>query len=1154
MKHQIVNLSQYFVILAAFMLLAVQGVYGQTVAIDPATIESPAAGEQFTLNINITGGTNVAGYQLTVTFDPTALSYVSIANGDYLPAGAFATPPNLTDNQVIFGAASLTGSVEGDGTLATVTFTVVEAKNSEIGLEAVVSDPTATAIDVTVEGGMVTLPPAQKPDLVVGQPTVSPTTLAPGERFTLSATVKNQGAGRAAATTLRYYRSTNTTISTRDTEVGKDSVSALGSNQSSAESISLTAPSSPGTYYYGACVEAVTGESSSNNNCSAAVSITVQRAPIVSTPSQPFIYWTDVGADKIQRANLDGSNVQNLVTKDLDLSFDIALDVSNDKMYWTEASDGAHAIKRANLNGGNVETLISGGGAPTGIALDVANGKMYWINNGFDKIQRANLDGSNVETLITGLDDPVYIALDLSNDKMYWTEAGSNPNIQRANLDGSNAETLVAVGTPFGIALDVSDSKMYWIDNKTDSIQRANLNGRNVETLVSSLGTPLDIALDIANSKMYWVDNTGSIKRASFNGGNVETLVTGLDAPMGIALGISPQTLPPTSGGQAPDLVLEAVQVEPATVAAGQAFKLYGTLKNQGTDTSAATTVRYYRSTDNVISTEDTQLGRANRNPLAPNATIRRYLTVTAPTTPGTYYYGICVDSVTTESNTTNNCSAAVSITVPGTPVVSTPSQSFIYWTDGYGDVQRIQRANLDGSNVQDLVTQGLDYPIGIALDVAGSKMYWIDFGTQKIQRANLDGSNVQDLVTQGLDFPFGIALDVAGGKMYWTDVGTVKIQRANLDGSNVQDLVTRGLEDPAGIALDVAGGKMYWTDNGTNKIQRANLDGSNVQDLVTRGLLNPVGIALDVAGGKMYWTDNGTDKIQRANLDGSNVQDLVTQGLENPNIIALDVAGGKMYWTDVGELGSGAQFGKEKIQRANLDGSNVQTLITRAQGLEGPKGIALSIPASAPPIAREDANRDGVVDAQDIVYIGQRYGQTGQSRADVNGDGVVNIDDLILVAAVIDSAPAAPSIRSQLPKDLTAATVEGWLTEAKLRNNKTPTYQRGILTLEQLLAVLTPEETVLLANYPNPFNPETWIPYHLARSADVTLTIYGIDGHVIRQLVLGHQPAGVYQNRSRAAYWDGKNAFGEPVASGVYFYTLTAGEFAATRRMLIRK
>ena len=89
MKHQIANLSKFFVILAVFVLLAVQGVYGQTVSIDPNPIESPAAGEQLTFDINITGGMNVAAYELTVTFDPTALSYVSIVNGNYLPPRAF---------------------------------------------------------------------------------------------------------------------------------------------------------------------------------------------------------------------------------------------------------------------------------------------------------------------------------------------------------------------------------------------------------------------------------------------------------------------------------------------------------------------------------------------------------------------------------------------------------------------------------------------------------------------------------------------------------------------------------------------------------------------------------------------------------------------------------------------------------------------------------------------------------------------------------------------------------------------------------------------------------------------------------------------------------------------------------------------------------
>ena len=98
------------------------------------------------------------------------------------------------------------------------------------------------------------------------------------------------------------------------------------------------------------------------------------------------------------------------------------------------------------------------------------------------------------------------------------------------------------------------------------------------------------------------------------------------------------------------------------------------------------------------------------------------------------------------------------------------------------------------------------------------------------------------------------------------------------------------------------------------------------------------------------------------------------------------------------------------------------------------------------------------------------------------------------------------------------------------------------------------PIETALLANYPNPFNPETWIPYQLAVPANVSIAIYAADGKLVRKLELGHQAIGIYKSLNRAAYWDGKNALGEPVASGLYFYKLTAGEFTATRKMLIRK
>ena len=201
-----------------------------------------------------------------------------------------------------------------------------------------------------------------------------------------------------------------------------------------------------------------------------------------------------------------------------------------------------------------------------------------------------------------------------------------------------------------------------------------------------------------------------------------------------------------------------------------------------------------------------------------------------------------------------------------------------------------------------------------------------------------------------------------------------------------------------------------------------------------------------------------------------------------------------------------------------------------------------------------EDVNNDSVVNIQDLVLVASNLGKTGQNAADVNGDGVVNIQDLVLVAGALGSSAAAPSLNSESLSTLTAADVKSWLTQARQLNLTDATSQRGILFLEQLLAALTPKETALLANFPNPFNPETWIPYDLAKDAEVTLHIYAVNGTLVRTLALGHQAAGMYQNRSRAAYWNGKNEFGESVASGVYFYSLTAGDFKATRKMLIRK
>ena len=203
------------------------------------------------------------------------------------------------------------------------------------------------------------------------------------------------------------------------------------------------------------------------------------------------------------------------------------------------------------------------------------------------------------------------------------------------------------------------------------------------------------------------------------------------------------------------------------------------------------------------------------------------------------------------------------------------------------------------------------------------------------------------------------------------------------------------------------------------------------------------------------------------------------------------------------------------------------------------------------------DINSDGIVDIQDLVLVSNSFGEKtpAPSKVDVNKDGKVNILDLILVAAHFgeSSVPATPSTHPTISTEH-FDLVEQWLTEAHLANDGSFAFQQGIAALEHLINTAIPTETVLLANYPNPFNPETWIPYDLAEDSDVEIDIYNVEGESIRRLSIGFQDAGTYRTRSRAAYWDGRNALGEPVASGIYFYRLRAGQVNATRQMVIVK
>ena len=229
-------------------------------------------------------------------------------------------------------------------------------------------------------------------------------------------------------------------------------------------------------------------------------------------------------------------------------------------------------------------------------------------------------------------------------------------------------------------------------------------------------------------------------------------------------------------------------------------------------------------------------------------------------------------------------------------------------------------------------------------------------------------------------------------------------------------------------------------------------------------------------------------------------------------------------------------------------------TVKVSAAGIKGTVTFYAISDTESPPITA-DINSDGSVNVLDLILIASELGNAGTNLvADVNRDGVVNILDLILAAGMFNDAVAAPSAHPQVPETLTAVEVQGWLTDARALQVRDPIMKRGFLVLEQLLISLTPRKTELLSNYPNPFNPETWIPYRLAEDAFVTLTIYDGSGHLVRTLDVGHRIAAVYESRSKAVYWDGRNGLGERVASGIYFYTLTAGDFSITRRMVILK
>ncbi len=496
-----------------------------------------------------------------------------------------------------------------------------------------------------------------------------------------------------------------------------------------------------------------------------------------------------------------------------------------------------------------------------------------------------------------------------------------------------------------------------------------------------------------------------------------------------------------------------------------------------------------------------------------------------------------------------------------GSGIAITIADGKIYWTQTEEDstkplpppfnwVGRILRADLNGSNIEEVErVEGFTVLRDLAVDVANKTLYYSQSSgavthVMRVDLNNLDAEAEIAVYSPSLGGPeniaLGASLDSVGAApvvhiespnrppMYWVDAEARTLHRLIAD--KVENLLP-SVQNATNLAVDTPRGKLYWMEkisDRTSRIRGANLDGTNVK--LVKDLTSVThGIALDTVNGKLYLT-NAWGKVQRLNIDGSNFQSNLITDLKSPKHITLDVADGQIYWTEQTDDTTG------KIRRANLDGSNVQ-LVKDLTSL--PRGLTL-----------DTANKK--------LYLTNAYGKV--QRLNVDGSNfqpnlITGLDTPMGVSVDVSGRKIYWTEQGSIRRaDLNGENIEDVVTSLGTPIGIVLGTVPADAPAAPTIVGIPPTTTVLLSNYPNPFNPETWIPYQLAKSSDVQITIYDGRGVIVRQLVLGHQAPGFYTSRSRAAYWDGRNALGERVASGIYFYQLQAAGVSSLRKMLILK
>ena len=496
----------------------------------------------------------------------------------------------------------------------------------------------------------VTAPPPQtSPDLTVGSPSVNDDSPETGGSFTLSATVSNSGDGASPATTLRYYRSTDATISSADTQAGTDAVGTLAASGTSAESISLIAPASAGTYYFGACVDAVSGESSTTNNCSGSVQVTVSEPPagpdldpyaiVVTTSPGGTGPGGNVGPSVGVRNDGDESSAATTVR--FYQSTDATITTADTEV-GTNALGALSPGATASI-GATVSAPSTPGTYYYGACVDAVAGESDTTNN----------CSSSVQVDVT--EPPPATTPDLT--------VGS-PSVDDSSPETGGSFTLSATVTNSGDAQAAATTLRYY--RSTDA---------TITSSDTEVGTDAVGVLSASGTSAESIDLTAPGSAGTYYYGACVDAVTGESSTTNncsSSVQVDVTAPPPQTS---PDLTVGSPSVDDSSPETGGSFTLSATVTNSGDAQAAATTLRYYRSTDVTISSSDTEVGTDAVGVLSASGTrtSAESIDLTAPGSAGTYYYGACVDAVTGESSTTNNCSSSVQVDVTEPPPPSTP-------------------------------------------------------------------------------------------------------------------------------------------------------------------------------------------------------------------------------------------------------------------------------------------------------------------------------------------------------------------------------------------------------------------------------------------------------------------------------------------------